>query len=697
MRQGSQMSKPLNKHNFTKTPQLTLSEQREIDKKIEFETSLSFHSMVKLGAFANIIGAFLYVLALYNSAESRLSIYWYVTLVAANLLNVMWGLRFEYNRITLTEIRKCRQGFFYLLITICLIWGSIGILFMNGPQQQLTTIIFLSAVLICFSFSTAMDLTMGLSSIVCLLAPTILYHIAFSPSVADSHHINMPITAAFLILGLFMIIACFIGNKIIRQVVRLGYENELLMAKLTSMNAILEQRVKERTEELETSLKLVTYQATHDLLTELPNERLLYEQIHLATENAMNNHYSFAIACFSLNGMIKINDSIGHQAAATIIHRIAQRFALLFGKNNQYFISLLRQDVFVILIDAISDELDISTSVHDFFAVIKDPVYVAKQELKLTASIGVSIFPLNGRDADTLITNAEAARVLAAQNGGNSVRIYSTMINADATRQLNIENQLYRAIEKNELTLNYQPFIDLETGAICGAEALLRWKNPILGKVSPIEFIPIAEMNNMIIPIGEWVLRTACLQLKKWQKSGFTNFKMSVNLSARQLAQQNLVECIAEILASQDVDPKYLELELTESEAFKNEAIPIVNKFREMGISLAIDDFGTGYSEFSNLKLFKVDQIKIDKSFIQDIDVSVDSRNIVCNTIALANSMEIKCLAEGVETMEQVNFLKENGCHIMQGFYFSHPLEAKDFYKLLKKYSNTSHKKLANS
>ncbi|USQ13806.1 bifunctional diguanylate cyclase/phosphodiesterase [Legionella lytica] len=572
---------------------------------------------------------------------------------------------------------------------------------MDGPQQQLTTIIFLSAVLICFSFSTAMDLTMGLSSIVCLLAPTILYHfyaaIFLYPGMESNHHINMPITAAFLVLGLFMTIACFIGNKIIRQVVRLGYENELLMAKLTSMNAILEQRVKERTEELETSLRLVTYQATHDLLTELPNERLLYEQIHHATENAMNNHYSFAIACFSLNGMVKINDSIGHQAAATIIHRIAQRFALLFGKNNQYFISLLRQDVFVILIDAISDELDISTSVQDFFAVIKDPVYVAKQELKLTASIGVSIFPLNGRDADTLITNAEAARVLAAQSGGNSVRIYSTMINADATRQLNIENQLYRAIEKNELTLNYQPFIDLETGTICGAEALLRWKNPILGKVSPVEFIPIAEMNNMILPIGEWVLRSACLQLKKWQKSGFKNFKMSVNLSARQLAQQNLVECIAEILATQDLDPKYLELELTESEAFKNEAIPIINKFREMGISLAIDDFGTGYSEFSNLKLFKVDQIKIDKSFIQDIDVSVDSRNIVCNTIALANSMEIKCLAEGVETMEQVTFLKENGCHIMQGFYFSEPLEAKEFFKLLKKYSKTAHEKLANA
>lgn len=694
------MSKPLINHRFSETPQLTLSEQQEIDEKIVFETSLSFHSMVKLGALANIIGAFLYVLAVYNPAQ-RLCIYWYFALVAANLLNVIWGLRFEYSHITPEEIQKCRRGFLYILISICLIWGSIGILFMSTEfQQQLTTIIFLSAVLICFSFSTAIDLTMGLASIVCLLAPTILYHfyLAFlSASTNTPNHINTPITTAFFMLGLFMLVACFIGNKVIIKVFRLGYENELLSKKLASMNAILEQRVKERTEELETSLKLVTYQATHDLLTELPNERLLYEHIHAATEKAVTNHHKFAIACFSLNGMIKINDSIGHQAAATIIHRIAQRFALLFGKENRYFISLLRQDVFVILIDKITEEAEINSCVQDFFTVLQDPVYVAKQELKLTGSIGVSVFPLNGRDADTLITNAEAARVLAAQSGGNSMRIYSTMINADASRQLKIENQLYHAIDKNELMLYYQPFIDLQAGAICGAEALLRWKNPALGSVSPVDFIPIAEMNNMIIPIGAWVLRTACQQLKKLHKSGFTNFKMSVNLSAKQLAQHDLVECIAKILSDLKLDPKYLELELTESEAFKNEAIPIINKFREMGISLAIDDFGTGYSEFSNLKLFKVDQIKIDKTFIQDIDVNVDSRNIVCNTIALANSMEIKCLAEGVETLEQIKFLKKHGCHIMQGFYFSQPLDAKAFFRFLKNCSKNSYGKLVNT
>lgn len=327
--------------------------------------------------------------------------------------------------------------------------------------------------------------------------------------------------------------------------------------------------------------------------------------------------------------------------------------------------------------------------------VLENPVYVAQQELNLTASIGISVFPNDGRDVDTLITNAEAARTLATERGGNSVRIYNTVITADAARQLNIENQLYRAIDNNEFILNYQPFIDLRTGTISGAEALIRWNNPMLGMLSPLESIPLAETNGMILPIGEWVISTACQQLKKWHNSGF-KLVLSVNLSAKQLVQPDLVERIDEILKKLNLSPKFLELELTESNAFQNEAIPIINKFTEMGISLAIDDFGTGYSEFGNLKLFKVNKIKIDKTFIQDVDVSIDSRNIVCNTIALAHRMNIDCLAEGVETLEQIKFLKENGCFIMQGYYFSKPIDAKAFTEFLKTHSQNNYEALAN-
>ncbi|CAM2844003.1 inner membrane protein PLUS sensory box protein LssE [Legionella steigerwaltii] len=692
------MSKPINARKFVEAPQLTSDEQYEINRKIEFETAKSFHSMVKLGAFANIFGAFLYVLAIYSSTQPRLIISWYLLLVIANLLNVLWALRFEYKHISREEILKCRKGFLYIVILICLIWSSIGIVFMHdGIHQQMTTIIFLSAVLICFCFSTAIDLTMGVASIVCLLTPTLLYRLYLIINSADSeaNQLSLSIIGSFVVLGIFMLFACFVGNRILLKLFRLGYENALLSNKLENMNASLERRVKERTTELEQSLKLVTYQATHDLLTDLPNERFLYEHIHNVAEKAVKDHHKFAIACFSLNNMIKINDSIGHQASATIVHRIAQRFAQLAEKNTKYFISLLRKDVFVILIDPIIDTLEIEECTQDLFIVLDNPVYVAQQELNLTASIGISVFPSDGRDVDTLITHAEAARTLATERGGNSVRVYNTVITADACRQLNIENQLYRAIENNELILNYQPFIDLRTGTVCGAEALIRWNNPVLGMLSPMEFIPLAETNGMILPIGEWVLSTACQQLKKWHNSGF-KLIISVNLSAKQLVQHDLVDRIGQILNNLKLPPKYLELELTESNAFHNEAIPIINKFTEMGIALAIDDFGTGYSEFGNLKLFKVNKIKIDKTFIQDIEVSIDSRNIVCNTIALAHRMNIDCLAEGVETLEQIKFLKENGCYIMQGFYFSKPLDVKEFSEFLKTHSKNAYEALTN-
>ncbi len=696
--QGAYMSKPIKGLKFIEVPQLSSSEQREIDRKIAFETAKSFHSMVKLGAFANIFGALLYVLAVYNSTRPVLIISWYSIMVLANLFNVLWAFRFEYNHITRKEILKCRTGFLYFVILICLIWGSIGILFMDdGMDQQMTTIIFLFAVLICFSFSTAIDLTMGIISIACLLTPTILYHLYLMIDLfhSEASRISMSVSGSFLVLGIFMLIACIVGNRIILKIFRLGYENALLSHKLENMNTLLEQRVKERTEELEKSLKLVTYQATHDLLTDLPNERFLYDHIQSISERAVKEHQKFAIACFSLNNMMKINDSIGHQASAAIIHRIAQRFAQLAEKNKKYFISLLRKDVFVILIDPIIDALEVEDSTQDLFAVLENPVYVAQQELNLTASVGISIFPTDGRDVDTLITHAEAARTLATERGGNSVRIYNTVITADASRQLNIENQLYRAIENNELILHYQPFIDLRTGTVCGAEALVRWKNPMLGMLSPMEFIPLAEANGMILPIGEWVLNTACHQLKQWHNSG-SKLVLSVNLSAKQLVQHDLVDRIEQILNQLKLSPKYLELELTESNAFQNEAIPIINKFTEMGISLAIDDFGTGYSEFGNLKLFKVNKIKIDKTFIQDIEVSIDSRNIVINTIALAHRMNIDCLAEGVETLEQIKFLKENGCYIMQGFYFSKPLDVKDFSEFLKTHSTNTYEALTN-
>jgi diguanylate cyclase (GGDEF)-like protein len=452
------MTRPVRGHRFLEAPQLSQAEQQEIKQKIDFETSKSFHSMVKLGAFANIIGAFFYILAIYNRPQSSLIFYWYSFLVIANLINILWAVRFEYSNITPEEISKCRKGFLFVLILICLIWGSAGILFINGNiQERTTTIIFLLAVLICFSFSTVMDFTMAVVSILCLLSPLVLYNAYLAIHDAhDVHHINvfnMSNSAAFIVLGLFMLIATFFGNIVLLKVFRLGYENALLSKKLARMNKSLEKRVKERTNALEISLKLVTYQATHDLLTELPNERLLYEKINKAMQNSIESHHKFAIACFSLNGMRNINDGIGHRAASKVFQLIAKRFTNVFQNNNRYFIALSRRAQFVILIEPIKDVTELEKYVDDLFIVLNDPINLIKHNLKLSGSIGLSVFPDNGLNVDTLITNAEAARVLAAKRGGNSVQRYNTVINANASRQLNIENLLYLAIEKNELIL----------------------------------------------------------------------------------------------------------------------------------------------------------------------------------------------------------------------------------------------------
>lgn len=678
------MASHLNSKKLLEPTKLRIKEQKKVQRKILYDTCKLFHSMVKLGAVANIIGALLYVIAIYNTTSPNLILTWYGLLFLCNIANVYWATLFGNKNITLRALLKCRKGLLFNLIIISLLWGCTSILFMtDGYQQQITTLIFLSAVLICFTFSTATDLVMGIISIICIVLPTVIYHIYLA---IHQHALNQPIqfalsiTTAFFIMGGFMLIANGVANRVIIKMLKLSYENVLLRQKLENINFSLERNVKKRTQELNDSLNLVSYQSTHDLLTELPNERSLNEHVEKAIARASRNHHQFALACLSINGMEKIIDGLGYQTASTIIKRVAQRLSLHINNSNKYFISLSRQDIFTISIEGV---MDIEHSLREFLHVLNEPFYIADQALKLTGSVGVCVYPNDGQDLDTLITNAESARMLALKHGGNSIRIYHTVINADAYRRLHIENALYYALENNELLLHYQPFVDLLSETVNGAEALIRWKNPQLGMVSPLEFISIAEANGMIQPIGAWVLDAACQQLKKLHILGFKNFIMSVNLSAKQLAQKNLVEQVSKILHHHQIDGQFLKLELTESGAFQREAIPVVQKLTDMGIKLAIDDFGTGYSDFTHFKLFKINQIKIDRTFIQDLDVNMDSRHIVCNTIALASRLKINCLAEGVENIEQLKFLKENGCHSIQGYYFSKPLNESDFEKFM--------------
>ncbi|MHB1948813.1 MAG: putative bifunctional diguanylate cyclase/phosphodiesterase, partial [Gammaproteobacteria bacterium] len=498
--------------------------------------------------------------------------------------------------------------------------------------------------------------------------------------------LDIGFSISLLILGIFLLVVCYICYVLIKNQSILSFLNEVLNEKLEDINKFLEERVKERTAELEKSLKLVTYQATHDLLTDLPNQRLLAEDIHSSIVRAKENNRQFALVCFSLNELDKINDGLGHQVGDFVIKAIAKRLEHAHekfkSKLDKYVVALSRRDVFVILMEPI--ELNnIEEEVKQLLNVVEEPIYTENQVVKLTASIGLSIYPHNGNDIKTLLMNADAAMLRARQYGGNRIDMYRAEINANISKQLELENHLYQALKNNEFMLRYQPFVDLKTGEICGAEALVRWNSPAFGIVSPDSFIPLAEANGLIIPLGEWVLKTACEEARHWNELGFARLKIAVNLSAKQLHQKDIVQIIATTLKSIKLNPNYLELELTETAAFQAELLPIVKQIKTLGVGLSIDDFGTGYSGLSNLKQFDIDKLKIDKSFVRDIDTNSDSRAIVANTILLAKKLNINVLAEGVETSEQLHILLDLGCDMVQGYYFSQPVSAEIFRELL--------------
>lgn len=688
---------------------LSFGEQLDINNKIDFEIVKSHHNMLKLGAVANIVGGALYVLLMFRLMEKTDPQYlyiWYLILFLTNSLNIVWSLRYEGN-ITPERLHTWRKVFLYILAAICLAWGSIGIIFLTGTiQYQLITLTFLLAVLICFTFSSVTDFTVGLISILCLLVPTIVYRgflgiYGIYLQKPDVIILNLGVSACFMVLGAFMIVADYFGYLVIRKYFQLSLENIILSDKLAKINLTLEQKVKDRTIELEKSLQLVKYQATHDLLTDLPNQRLLLEYLSKAIDDSVQNKRMFALACVTLNEMEKIIEALGQRTAELILRQVSQRFHNITQNNVSipeesfpYTVAISRQDSFIVLIYPVQEILEIEAKVQRIFALLNDPVMVLDQTIQLTASIGVSIYPKDGLEVNTLLMHMDSAAMKARLHGGNHLYVYEASIDTDLTRKFQIETQLHGALRNKEFELVYQPFVDADSGSVCGMEALIRWKNEVLGTVSPMEFIPISEANGTIIAIGEWALRTACKQTAVFHAKGYNTLQVSVNLSAKQLLQKNIVQVIKIALLEAKLKPEFLKLELTESKAFRDDVIPIINEITNMGVSLSIDDFGTGYSAFSNLKLFRISQIKIDKSFIDDLVTNKDSRAIVLNTITLGKKMNIKVLAEGVETREQLDILRELGCDQIQGYYFSKPLAADDFTKFLKSTSKGAFREL---
>lgn len=428
----------------------------------------------------------------------------------------------------------------------------------------------------------------------------------------------------------------------------------------------------------------LNYMAFHDSLTGLPNRSLFYDRIHHGISRAKRSNNKLVLMLLDLDRFKNINDSLGHDAGDLLLKALAQR--LYEGIRDMDTVARLGGDEFVIVLEDILDMEDVNYIANKLLLNLSRPINILGHEIATTVSIGVSVFPQDGETTDELLKHADIAMYKAKEDGKNKFQYYTAGMNATAVNFLLLENDLRRAIEQDQLTLYFQPQIDLHTGSLVGVEALVRWLHPSRGLISPAHFIPLAEETGLIVPLGEWVIRAACLQQKKWLEGGKYTGRIAVNLSARQFRQQHFAECIAEILMETQLPAQYLELEITETLAMEHasETINMLKLLNQMGLSLAIDDFGTGYSSLAYLKRFPIHKLKIDRGFISDIYQDQNDAAIAKSIIGLAHNMMLNVVAEGVENDTQAEWLRQQGCDQAQGFLFSHPLPLQQFEMMFK-------------
>lgn len=425
-------------------------------------------------------------------------------------------------------------------------------------------------------------------------------------------------------------------------------------------------------------------QANHDPLTMLANRKLLQERLNQAIATAARDGTPVWVVFVDLDRFKFVNDTLGHQAGDILLKQVSAR--LLSVVRHADTVARPGGDEFVLVL---SEHVDTSLEpaiLQKIMDVVAPPFIIGGHEFFLTCSMGIAVYPTDGTDADTLIKHADIAMYSAKGGGRDSFQFYTSSLNEKALARLRLEGDLRNALERGEFLLHYQPQLDLCTGKVVGMEALIRWQHPELGLVSPARFIGLAEEIGLIGPIGEWVLRTACMQHRQWQLAGLPPLRVAVNLSARQFADRGLVQSIASILAETGMSAQHLDLELTESMVMTDVefAIGVLRELKGLGVHLSVDDFGTGYSSLSYLKRFPINLLKIDQSFVRDITLNSDGAELVRSIISLAHGLRLQVIAEGVETEEQLAYLRQHGCDQMQGYFFSPPLAADAFEQLLR-------------
>ncbi len=481
-------------------------------------------------------------------------------------------------------------------------------------------------------------------------------------------------------------------RKVYIETMKAGSVDYLIKGKI---DAFLLERSIHYAIERKKAQERVLFLAYYDDVTSLPNRLLFRDRVRQAIAYASRYKKRFAVLFLDLDNFKQVNDTLGHSAGDILLKEVACRLSSCVRESDSIarystddptaVVARLGGDEFIILLTEITHGRDAAKVAQRILDLLSKPFKLDRQKVFITASIGITIYPLDGEDTESLLKNADIAMYHAKNRGKNNYQFYEQVMNVVILENLTLENNLRKALAQKELLLYYQPRIDVRTKKITAIEALMRWQRSDTEIVRPAEFIPLAEKTGLIIPMGEWLLHTACAQNKAWQVSGLFHTFMSVNISGEQFKQQDFIKTITQALDKSELDPKYLEVEITESILQDAEAaIPIMRKLKTMGIRISLDDFGMGYSSFKYLKSFPLDVIKIDRYFISDVATNPDSKAIIKAIIAMAHVLKLKVVAEGVETEEQSQFLLEHRCDEIQGYLITPPLPAEEATKLLK-------------
>ena len=459
------------------------------------------------------------------------------------------------------------------------------------------------------------------------------------------------------------------------------WQNERIMR---GQVASLEHVVSARTQGLEAANRQLRHLATHDALTGLPNRVLLDDRLAQAVAHADRDGHSFAVMVCDLDRFKLINDSLGHRAGDELLQEVARR--LSGAARSIDTVARLGGDEFVLVISPVAGRAEAEAFAQRAIEAIQPPVQIAGISIHTSPSIGIAFYPADGTSLDALLAQADAAMYAAKERGRNNVQCYAPGMSARTQNKVQLESDMHVALAQKQFDLYYQPKVDTASGGIYSAEALIRWRHPQHGLMQPDDFIPLAEECGLIGAIGEWVMREACRQAREWQAAGLPPLRVAVNMSAAQFRAGNLVQTVGRALADSGLEPRLLEVELTESAVMSDpeESITILEQLSRMGVILSVDDFGTGYSSMSYLRRFPIDKLKIDRSFISEVMDRPDDASIVRAIVSLAHSLRLKVVAEGVETPAQLEFLKALGCDQYQGFHFSPPLPASEFEGLIR-------------